>query len=170
MLRYIAIILHILFIFACSQEPTKIIYKGHNYYGKNTKDNSIYEKPAVKKMVQSEQSSKEKKVDSYIKVKSGDSLFIIAKQNKIPLRSLIEANHLEPPYKLYPGDKIKIPSERNTHIVQYAENISIIANQYGISSNDITSINGLSRPYIIRPGQILILPYNIVESDRKSVV
>jgi murein DD-endopeptidase MepM/ murein hydrolase activator NlpD len=153
---------------SCSQEPAKIVYKGHNFYGKNIVDDSIYQRPAKtvvqeKKIETSEENSSE--IDDFISVKPGDSLFLIAKNNKIPLRNLIEANNLEPPYKLYPGDKLKIPSQRNTHVVRYGENISIIAHKYGISSNDITSINNLSRPYIIRPGQILVLPYNIVNAD-----
>lgn len=172
MLRYLLVIVYLLFSASCSQEPSKIIYKGHNFYGKNITDNSIYEKPPVrsggsKRTVQQEEVDEE--IDNFITARSGDSLFLIAKRNKIPLRSLIEANNLEPPYKLYPGDKLKIPSKRNTHIVKYGENISIIASKYGISSNDITSINNLERPYIIRPGQILILPYNIVVPDDDKV-
>ena len=157
-------------LLSCSQEPAKIVYKGHNFYGKNIKDDSIYQRPDKKKTPKVEvvEEAKETVVEDFINVKPGDSLFIIAKQNKIPLRNLIEANNLEPPYKLYPGDKLKIPSKRNTHVVRYGENISIIAHKYGISSNDVTSINNLSRPYIIRPGQILVLPYNIVNSDSNT--
>ncbi|MBL6785105.1 MAG: peptidoglycan DD-metalloendopeptidase family protein [Rickettsiales bacterium] len=165
MFKFLSAIFLALFVLSCSQEPAKIVYKGHNFYGKNIKDDSIYAKPLAKKLDKQEPIIAEPKkiVENFVKVKPGDSLFLIAKKNKIPLRNLIEANNLQPPYKLYPGDKLIIPSNRNTHIVQYGENVSIIANKYGISSNDISSINNLAKPYIIRPGQILILPYNIVK-------
>ena len=82
MLRHIIIILYIFVVASCSQEPTKIIYKGHNFYGKNIKDNSIYERPAPKSAVAAKViPTKNEEIENYIKVKSGDSLFIIAKQN-----------------------------------------------------------------------------------------
>ena len=166
MTKYIFLVISaICFLNSCSQEAAKVVYRGHNYYGKNVKENSIYEKSNIS---QNYQQNSPTNVENIITVKTGASLYSISKQNKIPLRNLIEANKLEPPYKLYPGDKIKIPSMRNTHIVKYAENISIIAYNYGVSSNDIISLNSLKKPYVIKPGQILALPYNILKEDKKA--
>lgn len=161
----------------CSQEPAVIVYKGQNFYGKNLEPQSIlhssmnikdekrlHQKRGKIKFIErkkkklSKAKVKSVKLDS-IRIKTGDSLYQIARDNKIPVRNIIEANSLKPPYTLYPGDKIYIPNSRNTHIVRKGENLSNIASNYGVSANDIISTNNITNPNVIGTGTILVLPY-----------
>lgn len=103
--------------------------------------------------------NKLKNVD-IIKVKPGDTLYQIARDNKTPVRNIIEANKLKPPYILYPGDDLYLPKEKNTHIVQKGETLSAIASNYNVSVNAVMSLNDISDPNKIGVGTILVLPYS----------
>ena len=44
---------------------------------------------------------------AFISIRTGDTLYGIAKRYGIPIRKLIEVNRLRPPYMIYPGSKLK---------------------------------------------------------------
>jgi murein DD-endopeptidase MepM/ murein hydrolase activator NlpD len=44
-----------------------------------------------------------------IVIKHGDTLYAIARRYQVPVRGLIDANHLEPPYKLVAGRALTLP-------------------------------------------------------------
>jgi murein DD-endopeptidase MepM/ murein hydrolase activator NlpD len=92
-----------------------------------------------------------------VTVKPGDSLYAIAKANKLPLRLLIEANRLSPPFVLHPGQQLLLP-QAQTIIVANGDSIDSIARRYGVESTALVRANEIKPPYKVHLGQILVLP------------
>ena len=75
----------------------------------------------VKKYVSSKRKSKKRKskveryrykrktVIAYYRVKRGDNLIKIARKFKTTVRKLVKLNKLKKPYRLYPGQRLKVP-------------------------------------------------------------
>lgn len=87
----------------------------------------------------------------------GDTLYGIARQTGAPLRTLIDTNHLQPPYQLQAGQRLSIPPVTRV-IAQPGDTIESIAARYGVGSSDLARRNGLQPPYAVSPGQTLNLP------------
>ncbi|WP_297454408.1 LysM peptidoglycan-binding domain-containing protein [Persephonella sp.] len=121
------------------------------------------------------------------KVKRGESLIKIAKKYHVYTKDIIELNNLKKPYRLYVGQKLKIPvkikpkkvSSTTTrkyktyckvkHKVKKGESLSIIANRYGISLRSLKLMNHLRSNYIY-PGQVLCVRKGIkTTTSRQSV-
>lgn len=49
-----------------------------------------------------------------VEVREGDSLSRIARRHGVSLRDLIEVNRASPPYRIYPGQKLRLPGRRAT--------------------------------------------------------
>jgi murein DD-endopeptidase MepM/ murein hydrolase activator NlpD len=94
---------------------------------------------------------------SEIVVERGDTLYAIARRNNVPLRALIEANHLEPPYTIYPGNRLVLPANR-IHTVRQNETLYGISRAYGVEMTALAQANGLQPPYPVSPGQRLVVP------------
>src|SRR5579883_143645 len=92
-----------------------------------------------------------------ITVERGDTLYGIARRYDVPLRSLIDANGLTPPYKLAAGRVLTLPQLRQ-HVVQPGENIEGVARLHGVDASTLARTNGLSPPYTLPVGQPLTLP------------
>ena len=153
-LKRIILSLLIFSIISCSQKPAKIVYKGNYFYGKNfDSKKSLFVKKASKKTKRKSSSNSQA-----IKVKSGDSLYSIAKSNKTSTRTLIELNNLNPPYKIFPGQTLYVPQNRATHIVTSGESLFGIARQYKISMTELAQLNKIKKPYTLKIGQSLALP------------
>jgi len=90
-------------------------------------------------------------------VQEGDTLYPIARRFGVPIRSLIEANGLVPPYRLATGQPLVIPSS-STHVVKQGETLYGIARIHQVAAREIVRLNHLGPPYTIRPGQTLYLP------------
>lgn len=91
---------------------------------------------------------------TYLYVHKGDTLYSLAKKNNIPLRDLIEENHLKAPYTLAVGQKLRIPKAQ-THTVQKGETLYGISRKYNMSVSTLSRLNHLSEPYTISVGQVL---------------
>lgn len=92
-----------------------------------------------------------------ITVNRGESLWDIAEIFKVPLRALIDANSLPPPYAVEPGQVIAIPPPR-LHVVQAGETLFQIAQRYSIDQRSLAVYNRLERPFNVRVGQRVALP------------
>lgn len=99
-----------------------------------------------------------------ILVRHGDSAWSIAQEAGVPLRDLIRANRLQPPYTLHPGQRLFIPNLR-LHRVQDGESISVIAERYGVGRYKLARLNRIAPPYRVFPRQILKIP-GTSEPDR----
>ncbi len=93
-------------------------------------------------------------------VKSGDSLYSIAKMFKTSLHMLMETNGLERPNDLVVGQAILILEPEIIHTIQPNETLEYISQKYNTSINQLYRNNpSLSaRPYLI-PGDELIISY-----------
>lgn len=92
-----------------------------------------------------------------ILVRSGDSLFGLARRHNVPLRDLIEASGVKPPYLLRVGQRIRLPAPR-THIVVAGDTVYSVSRHYNVDMTALVRANELSPPYTILVGQRLWLP------------
>lgn len=102
-------------------------------------------------------------------VRRGDTVHSIARAHDVPLRSIIDANRLAPPYAIRVGQKLTIPAGR-FHVVRSGDTVYSISRQYNVDMASLTSLNRLREPYTIRVGERLQLPSRgtaqpIVDSD-----
>ena len=102
-------------------------------------------------------------------VKPGDRLFSIGRQFGVNPFAIAQANRIGPPYTIYPGQVLVIPSggvgpsptpgaPPTTHTVVRGETIYSIARRYGRSAAAIINANHLFNPNFIFPGQVLNIP------------
>lgn len=92
-----------------------------------------------------------------IKVASGDTLYGVSRRWGVPMRAIIDANGLTPPYRLVAGVSLALPQVR-THTVQAGDTLASIARHYGVDASTLAATNHLAPPYVVRTGEALILP------------
>ena len=92
-----------------------------------------------------------------ISVRPGQTLYAVARDANVPVRALIDANQLQPPYKLREGQVLVLPRTRQ-HIVQPGETLYAVARQYGVEASTLARENHLNPPYTIKSGSVLMLP------------
>lgn len=97
-----------------------------------------------------------------VTVRKGDTLYSIARRYNVPLREIIETNHLSPPYNLYVGQIVRMPNARY-HVVSKGDTLYNISKRHNVDINSLSRINNLDAPYALRIGQRLILPGSVVE-------
>jgi len=95
------------------------------------------------------------------KVVRGNTVYSISRLYGVPVRSIIEANRLTPPYLLKVGESLRISSPR-THRVAKKETVYSISRRYGVPMNELTRVNGIQPPYTISVGQELTIPADSV--------
>ncbi len=105
---------------------------------------------------------------SYI-VAPGDSLGTIADRTNTPIRTLIDLNHLVPPYRVQAGTRLLL-QPRSNYVVRAGDTIQKIAQSQGVSQSALIQLNGLSAPYALRTGQSLILPSGMDASSSPTNV
>jgi LysM repeat protein len=99
-------------------------------------------------------------------VQPGESLYAISQRFNVPLRDLIRANSIFPPYIIYPGQRIIIPGVEapeppaggEIYIVKEGDTLYSIADQFNVSIGEIIQLNNIPRPDLIYPGQRLLIP------------
>ena len=170
MKSYIIIAIIALITASCSQEPAKVIYKGHlnftknNFLSQNKDNKQIISKKFATKDNMNKHNNNYNKV---IIVQKGDNLYSLARTHKVTIRNIIEANNLVPPYVIYPKEKLKLPLKTKLHIVQAGDNLTRISRLYNVSLNELRSVNNLINSSKIKVNDKLILPY---DSDKNLVV
>ena len=90
-------------------------------------------------------------------VQPGDTVYSVAQQFSLPLRSLIDSNQLEPPFALRPGQVLRLPAPR-VHEVVSGDTVYGISRRYGVDMAALVRQNDIEEPYRIRVGQRLTLP------------
>ena len=91
------------------------------------------------------------------RVAAGETLYSIARRYSLPLRALIDANRLSPPYHLRSGQTLLIPQPR-LHRVAAGETLYSIAARYQVQTSELVRLNRMTAPYPVIAGQQLILP------------
>ncbi len=97
-------------------------------------------------------------------VARGDTLSEIAQAYGVPMRRLIQANDLEPPYVLRVGQRLRIPVQRR-YTVRKGDTVYRIARRFQVPIRAIIDANDLEPPYLLRVDQTLFIPV-----PRKHVV
>ena len=90
-------------------------------------------------------------------VAQGDTLYGVARRYDVPIRSLIEVNHLSPPFQLTAGQRLVLPQVRQ-YVVQQGDTLYSISRRFGVDASTLAHTNELGPPYPIHVGQALILP------------
>lgn len=102
-----------------------------------------------------------------IVVAKGDTLYTISRRYDVPLRSIIDANHLDPPFQVAAGTKLDLPQER-FHVVQQGDTLYGIARTYGVDVSSLANLNRLSAPYALHAGQTLYLPASVEPAEKSA--
>ncbi|MBC8267321.1 MAG: M23 family metallopeptidase [Rhodospirillaceae bacterium] len=90
-------------------------------------------------------------------VGKGDTVYGLSKRHRVSARAIIQANHLQAPYVLTPGQRLVLPRARN-YVVKRGDSLSVIAENQNADMYAIARLNGLRPPYTIQIGQRLTLP------------
>ncbi len=94
--------------------------------------------------------------DSII-VQPGETLYAVSRRYAVPLRPLIEANNLQPPFGLVSGRRLILPQVR-TYTVQPGDTLLGLSRRFGVDASTLARTNEIEPPYPVRLGQVLILP------------
>ncbi len=92
-----------------------------------------------------------------IAVAGGDTLYALARRYGVPVRAIIDANNLQPPYRLVAGASLALPQVRS-HRVEPGDTLAGVARQYGVDASTLASTNHLAPPFIVKTGTTLLLP------------
>jgi murein DD-endopeptidase MepM/ murein hydrolase activator NlpD len=92
-----------------------------------------------------------------IKVKEGQTVYTISRRHMIPLRTLIDRNHLTAPFALTPGQLLIVDRPR-VHVVGRGESLGFIAQLHGVDTYALAQMNDLTAPFVLQIGQSLVLP------------
>jgi murein DD-endopeptidase MepM/ murein hydrolase activator NlpD len=92
-----------------------------------------------------------------VEVQRGDSLYDISRRYSVNMRALIEANNLNAPYALNPGQRVYLPPP-NVHVVEPGETLYSISRRYNVDTRSLALMNGMSKPWTVWPGDELLLP------------
>jgi len=94
-------------------------------------------------------------------VRPGNTVYAIAQFFGTTVKQIAEANGLNHPYTIYPGQELVIPIEDirspRYYVVRPGDTILSIADRYGLEIENLLTLNRLDNPNIIYPGQILRL-------------
>lgn len=90
-------------------------------------------------------------------VQRGETLYALSNRYGVPVRALISANKLRPPYTLSVGQRLTVPVGR-VHVVRKGETGYGISRRYGVTASALMKANGIRPPYRLAVGQKLKLP------------
>lgn len=100
-------------------------------------------------------------------VKSGDTLYAIAKKYGLSVQQIVAANNIKNANLILPGQILTIPgkSDGNVpiptikyHTVRSGDTLYAISKRYNVSIQKIATTNKITNPNLIRVGQRLIIP------------
>ncbi|HEV2265158.1 MAG TPA: LysM peptidoglycan-binding domain-containing M23 family metallopeptidase [Stellaceae bacterium] len=90
-------------------------------------------------------------------VQHNETIYQVSQRTGSPVRDLIDANHLRPPYRLTSGQALFVP-RTPTHVVQHGETLYSIAGSEGVELYSLARMNELTPPFAVTPGRVLKLP------------
>jgi len=105
--------------------------------------------------------------DSII-VQPGETLYAVSRRYAVPLRSLIEANNLEPPFALVVGRRLLLPQVR-TYTVQAGDTLLSLSRRFGVEASTLARTNEIAPPYPVKLGQTLVLPPAVETATARPV-
>lgn len=91
------------------------------------------------------------------RVTGDESLYDIATRYQVPLRALIDQNHIEPPYALNDGRVLDLPPARY-HVVRRGEELEDIARRYNVDLRSLALLNRVNASDRLQSGERVYLP------------
>ena len=88
-------------------------------------------------------------------VQKGDTLWGLSRKYKVPLKSIIQANRIQPTKRLQIGEKILIPGglvEEVWYQVKPGDTLASIAHRHNVKWQDLQRTNGISSPRRLQVG------------------
>jgi murein DD-endopeptidase MepM/ murein hydrolase activator NlpD len=107
--------------------------------------------------------------DGRYKVQLGDTLYGISRSFGLPIRALIDANALRPPYALSAGRELIIPNP-DLHRVASGETVYGISRAYGVEMSELVRLNAIEPPYTIAVGTTVILPGSSIPQNASAAL
>jgi murein DD-endopeptidase MepM/ murein hydrolase activator NlpD len=93
------------------------------------------------------------------RIRSGDTLWAIARQRNLDVKTVAELNHLSLNSILRVGQQLHLPTApRRAHRVLAGQTLWRIARLYGVTVEEIMRLNNIDSVYHLRVGQTLLLP------------
>lgn len=92
-----------------------------------------------------------------VQVQPFENLYDVAERTRTPMRAIIDANNLHPPYALAPGTVLKIPSPA-IYTVAEGDTLFGVARRFSIDPRSLANLNDIPLETRVRPGQRLALP------------
>lgn len=92
-------------------------------------------------------------------IKRGETVYGIAQRYGVSTRALIDWNSLRPPYRLIPGEQLRLPQSQG-YVVQRGDSVYAISRRFGVDMATLVRANNMQPPYNIQVGQRLQLPAN----------
>ena len=119
-----------------------------------------YEKVAKNTVRKSTRNSKFQKADYLLhKVKRGENLYTLARQNHTSISKILQLNGFKK-RTIYIGQVIKLPqADVNTYTVKHGDYLLKIAKKHGLTISKLKKINDMKTSKIY-PGQRLIVSFN----------
>ncbi len=97
-------------------------------------------------------------------IKSGDTLWNIAKQHGISAAALMKANNLKSTM-ISPGQKIEVP-DQYTYFVDYGDTLWGISQKRGVDFSELVKLNGLQNSNNLNVGQKIKIPQSTSASSK----
>ena len=82
--------------------------------------------------------------DNFYTLKRGEDAYSVSSKFNIPLNVLLELNELQHASQMEDGDRIKIPTVHDIHMVREGETLYQIAKDYGIKRYDLIKYNRIN--------------------------
>ncbi len=92
-------------------------------------------------------------------------MYAVAKNYRVPIRTLIELNNLKAPFVLRGGQQLRLPAPRR-HIVLPGDTIYGVARKFGVAISSLVRKNRIAPPYTIVAGRELLLPVRLQTAAR----
>ena len=86
-----------------------------------------------------------------------DTVYEISRRYGVPVRDIILANQLQPPYKLYVGQDLRLPAP-SSYVVRQGDTVFSISRRFNVDMRTVVQMNDIRPPYQIRVGQEMRLP------------
>ena len=96
--------------------------------------------------------------DNFYTLKRGEDAYSVSGKFNIPLNVLLELNELQHASQMKDGDRIKIPTVHDIHIVRDGETLYQIAKDYGIKRYDLIKYNRINGTAKLTKGDRLYIP------------
>lgn len=90
-------------------------------------------------------------------VQKGDHLDAIARDLQTSREELISANHLKRPYRLRPGEHIRVPVAK-AYVVASGDTLGAIAKRFSVNLGELSNLNDLPEHGRLTPGMYVALP------------